>query len=207
MKIKICGMREAKNIEAVAALHPHYMGFIFYPPSPRFVGDDFVLPSAIDKTILKVGVFVNASADEILKSAEKYKLDIIQLHGTESPADCQAIRNRGYQVIKAFAINEHFDFSSTAEYAEVCDYFLFDTNGKHYGGNAQTFNWELLQKYTGDKPYFLSGGLAIDNFKDALALNDARLHALDFNSGLEFSPGLKDLKKVEEVIHQLTLTP
>ena len=207
MKIKICGMCEGNNIEVVAALHPHYMGFIFYPTSPRFVGDDFVMPSAIDKTILKVGVFVNASADEILKLVEKYNLDFIQLHGIESPDDCQAIRDRGYQVIKAFAINEHFDFSSTAEYAEVCDFFLFDTKGKHYGGNAQSFNWDLLQKYKGDKPYFLSGGLTLNNISEALSLTDARIHALDFNSGLELSPGLKDLEKVEEAKHQLTLTP
>lgn len=203
MKIKICGMRDIKNIEAVAALRPHYMGFIFYKLSPRYVGDNFELKISLPEDIIKVGVWVNAEPDEILAIAERNVFNAIQLHGNESPADCEVLRKKGYQLIKAFAVDEYIDFNLTDHYADVCDYFLFDTKGKQPGGNAEKFNWGLLNKYKGNTPYFLSGGLSLHNFGNALALRDKRLYALDFNSGIEQSPGYKDLSKVCQLMQNL----
>ena len=198
MKIKICGMRDTDNIAAIAALHPHYLGFIFYKSSPRYVGDEFVMP-VLSEEIKKAGVWVNAEVDEISGLAAKHSLDAIQLHGSESPAMCAAIGAKGYQVIKAFSIDEAFDFDLTDDYAGFVDYFLFDTRGKYYGGNARKFNWDLLKKYKGVTNYFLSGGLSPEMISQAQALADERLHVLDFNSGIEISPGLKDIGKARQL--------
>jgi phosphoribosylanthranilate isomerase len=202
MKIKICGMRDRQNIIDLADLHPHYMGFIFYDASPRFVGHDFVMPLLPESTI-KVGVWVNEAHTEILSTAEKHQLEAVQLHGNESPATCAAIHEQGYTVIKAFSIDEDFDFGFTKDYTSVVDYFLFDTKGQYFGGNAKSFNWDLLKNYTYSRPYFLSGGINNQNIDKALKLRDQRLHALDLNSGLEISPGFKDLVFAKEAIDKM----
>jgi len=201
MKIKICGMRERQNIIDMSVLHPHYMGFIFYAASPRFVGHDFIMPVLPD-SIIKVGVWVNEKLTEILSTAERYQLKAVQLHGNESPVTCAAIREQGYTVIKAFSVDEHFDFSLTKDFTAVADYFLFDTKGQYFGGNAKNFNWDLLKKYTCNRPYFLSGGINNENISKAIEINDERLYALDLNSGLEISPGLKDIVKAKEAINK-----
>jgi phosphoribosylanthranilate isomerase len=200
VKLKVCGMRDAANILQVAALGPAYMGFIFYPKSPRFVGADFRLPAAFPAGIRKVGVFVNASADEILATASRVGLDDLQLHGDESVDVCRAIKAAGKGVIKVFSIGDDFDFALTEPYRDVVDYFLFDTRGKYYGGNAQTFDWSVLKKYDQQIPFFLSGGLTPANVADALALRDMNLYALDVNSGVEAAPGNKDIALVKELI-------
>lgn len=190
-------MRDEMNILQVAALEPDYMGFIFYPASPRFVGDSFRIPDTFPKTIKRVGVFVNESVERILEIAEDVGLDFIQLHGDESPADCQVLKKSGLGVIKVFSVDDEFDFASTKKYDDVADCFLFDTKGKYYGGNAQTFNWEVLKKYDQQKPFFLSGGLSIDTIDNAQSLRTMNLYAFDVNSGVEVKPGLKDLNSVK----------
>lgn len=198
MKLKVCGMTEINNLREVENLLPDYLGFIFYPHSPRYVGEDFQMPQVIP-SIKKVGVFVNASTEEILSKVTMHSLDAVQLHGEESVEQCAELRHRNLLIIKVFPIDDEFDFSLTKPYESAVDFFLFDTKGKFYGGNAKRFNWNVLSKYNGNIQYFLSGGLNPENVGEVNALNDKYIHALDLNSGVERSPGLKDLSKISRV--------
>jgi phosphoribosylanthranilate isomerase len=198
IKIKVCGMRDSNNITQVAAMSPDYMGFIFYAPSPRYVGKEFSLP---DKAapINRVGVFVNASNDEIVKQSRAIGFDHVQLHGNESVQQALRLKDLGYKVIKVFSVDDDFEFNKTKQYVPVVDYFLFDTKGKLYGGNAKTFNWKVLSHYDQEVPFFLSGGISPDNVDDISSLQGMNLYALDVNSGVEEAPGLKDLTKLESI--------
>ena len=202
IKLKICGMRDVENIQGITALDPQYMGFIFYRKSPRFVGDDFVVP-ALPSGIKKVGVFVNETTEAILHAASRHGLTLIQLHGHETPEQCRDLKANGLGVIKVFSIGEDFDWSIVQPYKPVADFFLFDTKGKYYGGNAQAFDWTLLQQYDQEIPFFLSGGLSPENIGDVARLKDMNLYALDVNSGVEDSPGVKSISKIESVLEKL----
>ena len=196
-------MRESENIKNVSQLKPDYMGFIFYKDSPRFVGDNFEMP--VLTGVKKVGVFVNASVDEMKNAYRKHKLGYLQLHGSESADTCAKLKAEGISVIKVFSIGEDFDFTETKPYSQFVDFFLFDTKGKYHGGNAKTFNWNILEKYNQEKPFFLSGGLNADNITSIEKIKTANLHALDLNSGVEASAGVKDINKIKEIQNILAL--
>jgi phosphoribosylanthranilate isomerase len=196
-------MREPDNLAEVEALHPDYIGLIFYQESPRFVGDDFLLHDARSKDIHYVGVFVNERTQVIVEQAAKVGFDHVQLHGNESTQECAILKKAGLSVIKAFKVGEGFDFSVTAPYADHVDYFLFDTRGLLFGGNARAFDWSQLKAYDQRVPFFLSGGLSPDNVLAALELKDMNLHALDLNSGVEDRPGVKNLNKLKDVFKKL----
>lgn len=197
IKLKVCGMRNASNIRQVAQLQPDYLGFILYAPSPRYVGEYFDLPKDLPPSIKRVGVFVNEATPVIIQHAEWLQLYSVQLHGDETPDQCRELKYAGYSVIKVFSVDDTFDFNVTKPYRTVVDYFLFDTKGKYYGGNAKTFNWSVLERYDQQVPFFLSGGLSADNVAEALAkLKGMNLYALDINSGVEITPGLKDVDKI-----------
>lgn len=205
MKVKICGMREAANILAVADFNPDFLGFIFYQQSTRYVGEvlNTELLRSLPGSICKVGVFVNAPLPELLATTAHYSLDYVQLHGHETPAYCQAVRAQGLHIIKAFAVDEHFDFNTLAEYASACELFLFDTKGKQPGGNGYAFDWQLLHRYHGPTPFLLSGGLGPDNAPDLLAFRHPQLVGYDFNSLLETAPGLKDVEATGRLLSRL----
>lgn len=207
IKIKVCGMRDLDNITQVAALAPDYMGFIFYSPSPRYVGGDFRLTDISKPTMKRVGVFVNADNDEIMKQSGAVGFDHVQLHGNESALQAGKLKDLGFTVIKVFSVDDDFDFALTKQYNPVVDYFLFDTKGKLYGGNARTFNWKVLSRYDQDVPFFLSGGLSVENIDDVSSLEGMNLHALDLNSGVEQVPGFKDLKKLEAIFKAMEKLP
>jgi len=198
MKIKVCGLRDAENIKAVAALQPDYMGFIFYDKSPRFVGD---LPvealQGIPPTTNKVAVFVNESLENISKLVEKYDFDFVQLHGNETPDFCKALRNDAI-VIRAFGVNSKFGFKQLDKYKNKVDLFLFDTKTESHGGSGQTFDWNILNKYDLEVPFFVSGGLGPDNIEDALKIDHPKFYGVDLNSKFEISPALKDIDKLEK---------
>jgi phosphoribosylanthranilate isomerase len=200
IKLKVCGLRD--NILDVAGLAPDYLGFIFYQKSPRFVGEDFQMPE-IRAGIKKVGVFVNEDVSAINYMVAKHGLDLVQLHGDESPADCQFLHEKGISIIKAFAMEEGFDFERLMTYEDFVDYFLFDTKTKRYGGSGSTFNWEILEKYSSDKMYFLSGGLSLENIHELKSLDVSKVHALDVNSRFEIEPGLKDITQVKKLINEM----
>jgi phosphoribosylanthranilate isomerase len=200
--IKICGMRDPENIMQVAALGPQYMGFIFYPNSPRFVGNDFTLPRLLPLSIKRVGVFVNESNFTIMSKAKSLSLEFIQLHGDESVAQSQELKSSGLNVVKVFSVWDDFNFDLTKPYKKAVDYFLFDTKGKLHGGNARTFNWSVLKKYDQEIPFFLSGGLSPENVGALGDIRSMNLHALDLNSGVEVSPGLKNIEKIKTIMEQ-----
>lgn len=197
-------MRDAENIKQLAILKPDYIGFIFYPKSKRFVTDlDISAINALPSTIKKTGVFVDATYQEIVEKVEKYNLDAIQLHGEESPEFCIKCKQADIEVIKAFGVDKDFDFRNLHYYNESADYFLFDTKTDKHGGSGKTFDWEILQQYTLEKPYFLSGGLSADNLAEITGINDTRLYALDLNSRFEVEPGLKDIEKLTSVFKDI----
>ncbi len=203
VKLKICGMRDESNIQEVGKLLPDYMGFIFYPPSPRYVGEDFQLPVDLNPSINRVGVFVNEQVDRMIELCAKHNLSYVQLHGDEPMAVCKQLKEEGLKVIKVFRIGSGFDFSVTRPYKEVVDYFLFDAKGKHYGGNAQVFDWSILEGYDQEIPFFLSGGLTVENIQYVQRLKQMNLHALDLNSGVEDSPGVKNVLRIKEAVRQI----
>ena len=204
MKLKICGMKYQENILDVAALSPDYMGFIFYENSPRSI--DTYIPD-IPKSIKKVGVFVNESLENVKKKAAQYNLNTVQLHGHEAPEFCRKLKSEGLEIIKVFSIRNEFDFSRLSAYEPFIDFFLFDTKGPNPGGNGFCFDWNVLRDYDARKPYFLSGGIGVEQleslkkFKNSTAAKQC--YAIDINSKFELKPGLKDDIKLKNFIKQL----
>lgn len=197
-------MKYPENILETSQLLPNFMGFIFYENSPRnFTGKTPKLP----KGIRKVGVFVNASYEEIQEKIKSHSLDLVQLHGNETPELCKEIERKNTHVIKAFPIHKDFDFKILDIYFDSCTYFLFDTKGENYGGNGITFDWSILENYTLDKPYFLSGGISLENtpkLKEFLKKDYSKhCFAIDVNSQFEINPGLKDVAKLKAFTQQL----
>lgn len=197
-------MREPANIKKVVAINPDFLGLIFYPKSKRFVSDSDYLSinQEIPETIKKVGVFVNEDQHAILRRIKLFGLNLIQLHGDESPSFCKGLRNEKVEVIKSFGIDTNFDFSMLESYQNACDYFLFDTKSINYGGTGIRFDWKILEKYSNTKPFFLSGGIGPDEQKDILALLGSNLNifSLDLNSKFEISPGIKNTELLSDFI-------
>jgi len=197
-------MKYKENIELVANLQPDYLGFIFYQKSKRhFDGEMPTLPTDIKK----VGVFVNEEVSVINELIKKHDLKGVQLHGDESVLFCSELKasnKTGLEIIKAFAISENFDFSMLKNYMLVCDYFLFDTKGKERGGNGTLFDWELLEQYPFDKPFFLSGGIGLAEADRITTFLESALsnycYALDVNSKFESEPGLKKVQELKKFI-------
>jgi phosphoribosylanthranilate isomerase len=199
--IKICGMKYPDNILEVGSLLPDYMGFIFWPKSARYFDGD--MPD-LPKSIKKVGVFVNENISIIETKIAKYNLQAIQLHGQESVEFCSELKAKSgaeIEIIKVFSADENFDFSVLKPYESVCDYFLFDTKGKLPGGNGIAFDWRILEKYPSTKPFFLSGGIGIEEIKNIkeISITNLPLYAIDINSKFEIEPGLKDIKRLKDL--------
>lgn len=192
-------MKYPDNIREVIKYQPDYLGFIFYPGSPRYAGENMGELSTLDipYSIKKTGVFVNESTYKIKQIAKSISLDMVQLHGKEPVADCIELRKSGIKIIKVFSVGEDFEFSQMQPYADHVDYFLFDTKGKYHGGNSIPFDWEIIEKYPFKIPFFLGGGMGIENIDLVKQIKNPYLYALDANSRLETSPGLKDPEKVK----------
>lgn len=198
-------MREPSNISGVVAVHPDFVGFIFYPKSKRFVGFD-ALPEVLEMipdSVKKVGVFVDETAEKILEVSANWDLQLVQLHGNESPEFCKQLQASGLMVLKAFSVDESFDFSHLEDYINCCDLFLFDTKSQLPGGSGQKFNWQLLNNYRLDKPFFLSGGIGPDDWNLIRELSHPQLFGVDINSGFEISPAIKNIEKVKMFVAEI----
>jgi phosphoribosylanthranilate isomerase len=202
MKIKICGMKYPDNILEVGALLPDYMGFIFWEKSSRYF--DGVIPD-LPESIKKVGVFVDAPLEVVLDKIKTHNLRAVQLHGNESVEYCEILKkntSKLIDIIKVFSILDTFDFAVLNSFESVCDFFLFDTKGKLPGGNGTTFDWKILEQYPSSKPFFLSGGIGLDEIdavKEILKTN-LPVYAIDVNSKFEIEPGLKNINSVRTIL-------
>ncbi len=196
-------MKYPKNIQAIQQSKPNFMGFIFYKKSPRYV-EEKLSASFLNKSACKnVGVFVNSSVKEIKTLVENYDLDYVQLHGDESLNSVKEIFNTGIKIIKAIRVHPDFDWSSIRPFTPFVDYFLFDTQGKSYGGNGYKFDWKILKNYKETKPFILSGGIGPEDVENIKALEIPQLEVIDINSKFEIEPGLKDEKLVKTMIKKL----
>ena len=203
MKIKVCGMREAGNIRAVERLDIDWMGFIFYPRSPRHVSCEADVEAAGRCRRKKVGVFVDAGIDEMLAVAARCELDCVQLHGNESPETCLAMQARGYPVIKAFHVSGTADLKKTKAYEAAASCFLFDTKCAGYGGSGRRFDWSALSGYDGPVPFILSGGIAPGCVDELLRFSHPALYGVDLNSGFEIAPAMKDALALAAFIEKI----
>jgi phosphoribosylanthranilate isomerase len=211
MKLKICGMKYPENILEVAALLPDYMGFIFWERSSRYFEGQ--IPE-IPKSIKKTGVFVDESVVVIIEKILENNLQAVQLHGKESADFCLNLKSEfsknnleNIEIIKVFSVANDFDFERLMPFENLCDYFLFDTKGKLPGGNGTTFDWNVLQHYPSSKPFFLSGGIGLEEIAAVNEITKTNLpvYAIDVNSKFELEPGLKNTKLLREFQHNLAL--
>ncbi len=198
-------MKNPENIKALAQLPIDYMGLIFYPKSPRYIQNlESNFLDVLPDTINRVGVFVDEDIEVVLKQIEKYNLNQIQLHGQESPGYCVECWNRSnVEVIKAFNVASSQDFEETKPYEDICQYFLFDTKTPQHGGSGLKFDWSILDQYKGDIPFFLSGGISVEDVAAIKNISHPQLYALDLNSKFELAPGLKNIELLEQFINQL----
>jgi phosphoribosylanthranilate isomerase len=199
-------MTEIEQVRQLDAMGVDFAGFIFYPKSPRYVGKHLT-GEQVKKSRLrlgKVGVFVNAQYDDVMRQVEAYGLDMVQLHGDETPRFCEQLANY-ITVIKVFRLSENDPIEWLIRpYQDSCDMFLFDTEGVGYGGTGKKFNWDTLKPAIIDKLFFLSGGIEpgdterlCDFSREPVA---RKLFAIDINSKFETAPGVKDLKKVRTML-------
>jgi phosphoribosylanthranilate isomerase len=204
MKLKVCGLKDPANIEAVLQLSPDYIGFIFYAHSRRYVDDrnDLATYSRSVKGTKKVGVFVNESLEQIRKIIDLYGLDEVQLHGAETAGFCAAI-NKTMPVIKSFQIDAAFNFDTLNAYEYSCASFLFDAATKYHGGSGRSFDWRLLEKYTLSKSFLLSGGISLENIDAVKKLQHPAMTGIDVNSCFETEPALKDISKLKALLHEI----
>ncbi|MFT3992676.1 MAG: phosphoribosylanthranilate isomerase [Dysgonomonas sp.] len=204
MRVKVCGMREPQNIKELGNLPIDFMGMIFYSKSPRFVADLSLndLNSSISGAVERVGVFVNADMNYIMEKVNTYNLDVVQLHGNESPEFCREL-NETLPIIKAFSVYDAIDFEQTKAYEGLWGYFLFDTKTPQHGGSGQKFDWKLLDNYKGNTPFYLSGGISIDDVDSIKNIRHPQFVGVDLNSRFEIEPGLKDIKLLEKFIKEL----
>ena len=198
MVYKVCGMRNAENIRAVSALGIDLMGFIFWPKSSRYVSEP---PSYLPTDCKRVGVFVDASLEDIRQHIHDYQLDIVQLHGHESPEFAKALKPA--MIIKAFNIATAEDLAQTIPYEGIVDYFLFDTKAQLPGGSGEQFDWSVLSQYEGTTPFLLSGGIGPDDAERIKAFNHERCIGIDLNSRFELAPALKDVHQLKEFLKKV----
>ena len=230
--IKVCGMRDAENIREVerlftqdsslftqdsslptlhSSLPTFWMGFIFWPKSSRYVAEP---PAYLPERAKRVGVFVDEDVEQICRIARDFALDVIQLHGHESPdfirrlqssmvnGQCSMV-NGQRSMVKAFNIATASDLEQTKAYEGLVDYFLFDTKATLPGGSGQQFDWSILEAYKGETPFLLSGGIGPDDAERVKSFRHPRCAGIDLNSRFEVAPALKDVKKLKEFLEKI----
>ncbi len=187
-------MRDAANIESLLELKPDYIGMIFYPKSSRYVNE---LPQVSFGDTPKVGVFVNATSAEIKEKSEEFNLDLLQLHGNEPVDQVKELKAEGFQIMKVFSVMDELPLTHMKLYEPYVDYFLFDTKTPKYGGSGHKFDWDILKQYGLSKPFFLSGGIDLEDIEKIKSMQLEHLFGVDVNSRFEVAPALKDIEKIK----------
>ena len=202
VKIKICGINTVES--AISSKNADFVGFVFYPKSPRFVtaNEAKEISSVLTKQTKKVGLFVNPDKKVMDYITEFVDLDIIQLHGKESVQEIKEIKQRlNLPIIKAIPVSENKDIENSKDFHEICDMILFDAkmkSGELPGGSGKTFDWKLLKSFSFKKNWILAGGLNIENVKGAISLTNAPI--IDVSSGVESEKGIKCAQKIKDFI-------
>lgn len=203
MIVKVCGMRDAENIRAVEALGVDWMGFIFWESSSRYVSQH---PDYLPMRAKRVGVFVDASLDVVHQQVEAFGLDVVQLHGSESPTYLRDLRDalgNGTSIVKAFSIANRDDLSQTSLYEGMADYYLFDTKAQLVGGNGRKFDWSVLVYYNGSTPFLLSGGIGPDDASHISVFRHPQLAGIDLNSRFEIAPAKKNVELLKQFLYEI----
>ncbi|MDX2359991.1 MAG: phosphoribosylanthranilate isomerase [Crocinitomicaceae bacterium] len=196
MLVKVCGLKSPEQIQTIETI-ADCIGFIYYQKSKRFVN----YPPKSNQA-KRVGVFVNETLEFVKAVINRDELDIVQLHGNESPTMAKKLRKHA-TVIKAFGMDDEFNFRQLFDYEGKVDYFLFDTKTPLHGGSGKQFRWEILNRYNLTTPFFLSGGIKPESLEEIKALEHPSLVGIDINSGFEIEPGNKDINAVKTFIHAL----
>jgi phosphoribosylanthranilate isomerase len=205
MKLKVCGMTSFEQLQKLDQLGVDFAGLIFYKNSKRFVGNKLSDQKSEIRNlkIKKIGVFVNAEIDTLKKEVNEYGLTYVQLHGDESAEFCRRVKDFVH-VIKVIRINDQSDLEKELTvFEEACDYLLFDTDSKQYGGTGKQFNWNRLIQSDVKKPFFLSGGIGLEDIDKIKNFHHPMFFAIDVNSRLESEPGIKNMEKVEQLMNAL----
>lgn len=205
MQFKVCGISNIEQAQALEAMGVHYIGFIFYPSSKRYVLANMSLNDLANfkpTNAKKVGVFVNEPLEQLLSIVQAAGLEIVQLHGDEDADYCAKVQAQ-VKVVKVFRVGGTLPLFE--DFEKAADYFLFDTDSKMYGGTGQHFNWELIKGANIGKPYFLSGGIGPNDIQGIQVMQQSKagktLAALDLNSQFELEPGIKNLEKIKIFIN------
>lgn len=220
--VKVCGMRDGENIRQVAELGVDWIGMIFWAKSPRNVTmiptHAGIIPDRADVQCStsnvqwkRVGVFVDEMAQNVVTRVVNFKLDMVQLHGHETPTLIRNLRRTldpdikpGIQFIKAISVSGRDDIATYRDYEDCVDYFLFDTQCKSVGGSGKQFDWSVLDAYDGDKPFLLSGGIGPDDAERVKAFRHPKCIGIDLNSRFETEPGMKDIAALRSFLSQLS---
>lgn len=200
MIIKVCGMRDPDNIQAVESSGADWIGFICYHRSPRFVVS---APAFLPVRAKRVGVFVNSDYESIINRAQELQLNYLQLHGSELPELCKKLMDKEFKIIKTFSLKKESDIQLTNQYQFCCNYFLFDTPCAAFGGSGKQFDWKILSAYRGEVPFLLSGGISPSSITALTQFHHPQWKGIDLNSGFEIAPGLKDVYKLQKFINQI----
>lgn len=201
MKIKVCGLRDKENILAVDALQPDFVGFIFYPKSPRFVSDESVCQ--LKTQAQKVAVTVNMNFTELDALHGRTGITHFQLHGNEAISLCEQLRTKGFKVIKAVSVTDEASLAKASEFDDAVDYLLFDTAAAGYGGSGKSFNWHWLQAYKGNTPFLLSGGIGPENLETLRSIRHDQFCGIDLNSRFESDKAIKNIPLLTTFLHEL----
>ena len=197
-KVKVCGITEEKNYFDLSKYPIDYFGFIFYKKSPRYIlnnPDHFFIKNIKNK----VAVFVNEDIDTVISILEKYNFSYIQLHGDENFDYCMKLKQKGIKIIKSYLLNKDDGIIDKNLINSLSDLFLFDYKSRKYGGSGKSFDWNLLNNIKINKPFFLSGGLSLNNINNINNINNKKfLYGLDLNSRFEDSPGIKDISLIDK---------
>ncbi len=211
MRIKVCGLTLPEQVTALDEMGVDFAGFIFYPKSPRYMRNKITAEKMkkIKGHIAKVGVFVNEPYDQMMQTVEEYRLDMVQLHGDETPFFCEKVANY-VTVVKAFRLSDNDPIDWIVRpYHDNTDMFMFDTMGAGYGGTGKKFDWNVLKEATINKLFFLSGGIEPGDEEKLRAFLEEpvaqKLFSVDINSKFEVGAGIKDMKKIKAFVEKIKI--
>ncbi|KEO73902.1 phosphoribosylanthranilate isomerase [Anditalea andensis] len=206
MLIKVCGLKDTDNVEKLLSPQcPDLLGMIFYEKSQRYIGSiPFTVRGEVNRPIATVGVFVNTDIDVIIDRQRIFGFGWVQLHGDEAVSYIRELRERtDLKIIKVFRVSDKLDENKMAPYEPWVDYFLFDTQTPQYGGSGYTFDWQILEAYSLNTPFILSGGIDLGHTTGLISMYNShpKMAGIDINSRFETIPGIKDPDKVAQFIN------